>query len=153
MIAVPFLLNTVANFIVGLLIAKFLGPAEYGRYAIAISIAAMLQSIGFDWTRLSAVRFGSTETGAERPRIETTIAALFAGAGGLALLAAAIVKLTGVEIWVSPALLALAIVVGTVGRFSARSAATCSARSLRIGFEASMVRAKRALPSVYSWPQ
>ena len=128
MIAVPFLLNTFANFLVGLLIAKFLGPAEYGRYAIAISIAAMLQSIGFDWTRLSAVRFGSTETGAERPRIETTIAALFAGAGGLALLAAAIVKLTGVEIWVSPALLALAIVVGMVNGLFELSGAWLRAR-------------------------
>jgi len=37
MIAVPFILNTLASFVVGLLVAKFLGPAEYGRYAIAMA--------------------------------------------------------------------------------------------------------------------
>src|SRR5450755_698945 len=102
MIAVPFILNMFANFLVGVLVAKFLGPAEYGRYAIAISIGAMLQSIGFDWMRLSATRFCSDRRGVERLRIESTIALLFAGAAVLALGAAATVRLVGVELWLSP---------------------------------------------------
>jgi O-antigen/teichoic acid export membrane protein len=112
MIAVPFILNTLANFVVGLLVAKFLGPAEYGRYAIATSIGVMLQSIGLDWLRLSASRFCSDRRVAERPEIERTIALLFVGASAIALGVAAVALIAGVDLWLSPALLALAIVVG-----------------------------------------
>lgn len=128
MIAVPFLLNMLANLLVGVLVAKFLGPAEYGRYAIAISIALMLQSIGFDWMRLSATRFCVDSRGLERSRVESAIAALFAGTSVVALGAAAIVKLVGVDLWLSPTLLALAIVVAMANGLFELSGAMLRAR-------------------------
>ena len=57
MIAIPFILNTLASFLVGLMVAKFLGPAEYGRYAVAMAIGIVVQTLAFDWLRLSATRF------------------------------------------------------------------------------------------------
>ena len=54
-----FLLNTIFNFFLGLLVAYFLGPAEFGRFALALAIGAMTQSLVLDWIRLSALRFFS----------------------------------------------------------------------------------------------
>ena len=49
-----FALNALFNFLVGLLVAKFLGPAEFGRFAIASATAVIVNSGGFDWIRLAA---------------------------------------------------------------------------------------------------
>ena len=56
-VGIAFAANALANFLVGLLVAKFLGPTEYGRFAIAFAASVMINSAGFDWIRLSAIRF------------------------------------------------------------------------------------------------
>ena len=38
-VVLAFLLNVAFNFAVGLLVAKFLGPEEYGRFALALATA------------------------------------------------------------------------------------------------------------------
>ncbi|MFO1126327.1 MAG: hypothetical protein U1E25_14350 [Methylocystis sp.] len=55
-VLLAFLANTIVNFIIGLTVAKFLGPEEYGRFALAFSIAVVVQTALYDWLRLSATR-------------------------------------------------------------------------------------------------
>ena len=38
-LAITFALNTLFNFAIGLMVAKFLGPEEYGRFALALAVA------------------------------------------------------------------------------------------------------------------
>ncbi|BBU60291.1 hypothetical protein MSC49_02260 [Methylosinus sp. C49] len=68
-----FLANTVANFLIGLLVAKFLGPEEYGRFALAFAIGVVIQTGAFDWMRLSATRFYSTRVREAEPAIRATL--------------------------------------------------------------------------------
>jgi O-antigen/teichoic acid export membrane protein len=55
--AALFLLNAVANFVLGILLSAFLGPAEFGRYATVALGAQTLAAALFDWLRLSSIRF------------------------------------------------------------------------------------------------
>ena len=38
-----FTVNSLLNFVVSLLVAKFLGPAEYGRFVLALSASVVIQ--------------------------------------------------------------------------------------------------------------
>ena len=49
LIVVSFFSNTAVNFVIGLLLARFLGPADYGRFALTLAIAVVLQTVAFDW--------------------------------------------------------------------------------------------------------
>ncbi|MBI1867782.1 MAG: oligosaccharide flippase family protein [Methylocystis sp.] len=73
-----FFANTLANFVIGLLVAKFLGPEEYGRFALSFAIAAFVQMAVFDWLRLSATRFYSERARAREPVIRATLDTAFA---------------------------------------------------------------------------
>jgi O-antigen/teichoic acid export membrane protein len=73
-----FLINSVLNFALGLLIARFLGPAGFGEYAIAAAVSVVLNVLFLDWIRLSATRFYSNETRQNEPKIRGTLDALFA---------------------------------------------------------------------------
>ena len=66
-VLLAFLANSATNFVIGLLVAKFLGPEEYGRFAIAFSISAVVQTALFDWLRLSATRFYSVRVRDQKP--------------------------------------------------------------------------------------
>lgn len=118
-----FLLNTVFNFILGLLVAYFLGPEEFGRFALALALGAMAQSLIFDWIRLSALRFFSGVAHLKRPSLAPTLDLSFAIlAVGLAVLAAAIL-LSGVDLPPSRALFGVAIAASIAnGLFDYRSA-------------------------------
>ena len=86
-----FLSNTAFNFLIGLLLARFLGPDQYGRFALAVAIAAGLQTVAFDWARVATTRFFAHEAGTDdrrlRPTVETMLAFLMGVTGGLGLLA------------------------------------------------------------------
>ena len=73
-----FLFNTLCNFGIGLIVAKFLGPAEYGRFALTLAIALTIQIALLDWTRLCAVRFYSERVRAAEPTIRATLDMAFA---------------------------------------------------------------------------
>jgi O-antigen/teichoic acid export membrane protein len=76
-VVLTFLVNTIFNLIVGLIVAKFLGPAEYGKFALAIAVMTFGQTLAFEWIRLSAVRFYSEQSRRESPGIRATLDAAF----------------------------------------------------------------------------
>lgn len=78
-VLLPFVINSGLNFALGLLIAYFLGPAEFGRYAIGAAIIVLLNTALLDWIRLSAVRFYSLKTREGQPEIRATLDVLAAG--------------------------------------------------------------------------
>ncbi len=77
-VVLTFLVNTIFNLIVGLIVAKFLGPEEYGKFALAIAVMTFGQTLAFEWIRQSAVRFYSERTRREEPKIRATLDAAFA---------------------------------------------------------------------------
>lgn len=78
-VLLPFVINAGLNFALGLLIAYFLGPAEFGRYAIAAAIIVLLNTALLDWIRLAAVRFYSLKARESQPEIRATLDVLAAG--------------------------------------------------------------------------
>ena len=76
-VVLTFLINTIFNLIVGLIVAKFLGPAEYGKFALAIAVMTLGQTLAFEWIRLCAVRFYSERTRSEAPGIRATLDSAF----------------------------------------------------------------------------
>ncbi|MBL8587089.1 MAG: lipopolysaccharide biosynthesis protein [Methylobacteriaceae bacterium] len=111
-VAVTFALNTAFNFVIGLLVAKFLGPAEFGRFALATAIAVFVNSALFDWIRLAATRFYSQRARDEQPATRATLDLVFALVASALGVGALAVILSGVELQLSGALLAMAIAVG-----------------------------------------
>ncbi len=106
---VPFLLNSLLNFVVSLLVAKFLGPAEYGRFVLALSVGIVLQTLLFDWLRLAATRFYSEHDRHARPEIRSTLDAAFAVLAALAIFAAFALWALRLDLPLSHDLAALAV--------------------------------------------
>lgn len=88
LIAGTFILNAGLNFVLGLALAAVLGPAEYGRFAVAAMVAVVLGTAGFDWLRLSATRFYTEAGRTGDPALRSTLEAGWWGAA-LAILAGA----------------------------------------------------------------
>jgi O-antigen/teichoic acid export membrane protein len=85
-----FALNAILNFIVGLLMARFLGPEAFGVYALAFSLALLIGGFGLEWLKHAAIRFYAPDAaGAERLllRLHASLAvsAVIVGAAGLLL--------------------------------------------------------------------
>jgi O-antigen/teichoic acid export membrane protein len=72
-----FTVNSLLNFVVSLLVAKFLGPAEYGRFVLALSASVVIQLLLFDWLRFAATRFYSERDRLQRPNVRATLDAAF----------------------------------------------------------------------------
>ena len=88
LVILTFTVNAAFNLALGLLVAHFLGPEDFGRYALAQAIGIMLNTAAIDWVRLSATRFSSPRTDAEAPEVRGTLEAAFAVSSlGVALLA------------------------------------------------------------------
>ena len=101
--------NILFNFAIGLLVAKFLGPEEYGRFALAYATAIFVQTGFFDWIRLGATRFYSERIRNEEPALRATLDFAFAViATGLAA-GACLLLFTGVRFTLSYDLIALAL--------------------------------------------
>jgi len=64
--------NILFNFVIGLLVAKFLGPEEYGRFALSYATAIFVQTGFFDWIRLGTARFYSERIRSEEPALRAT---------------------------------------------------------------------------------
>ena len=76
-----FVINALFNFVIGLVVAKFLGPEEYGRFALALALGLVIQTAVFDWIRLSAIRFYSERTRQDEPEVRAMIRDYLAGQG------------------------------------------------------------------------
>jgi O-antigen/teichoic acid export membrane protein len=105
-----FLFNVLCNFAIGLLVAKFLGPAEYGRFALAFAIALAVQSAFFDSLRLGATRFYSERVRKEDPTLRATLDVTFIVIAISMGIAASLLFLTGVHFTLSNGLIALALI-------------------------------------------
>ncbi len=108
-VLVAFFVNVLFNFAIGLLVAKFLGPEEYGRFALALATAMAVQAGFFDWMRLGATRFYSERMRGEDPSLRATLDVAFAiVTTGLAVGSAALF-FTGVHFPLPNSLIALAL--------------------------------------------
>ncbi|MGU3362414.1 polysaccharide biosynthesis C-terminal domain-containing protein [Methylobacterium sp. M6A4_1b] len=85
-----FVLNAGLNFILGLLIAKLLGPADFGLFALATAGAIVANTVLFEWLRLSATRFYSARVRLDEPWIRQGLDRAYAVLA-LALFAAAVI--------------------------------------------------------------
>ncbi len=104
-----FFLNVVFNFAIGLLVAKFLGPAEYGRFALALATATAVQAGFLDWVRLGATRFYSERSRGEEPALRATLDIAFATITVALAVGSALLFTTGVHFPLSDGLIALAL--------------------------------------------
>lgn len=109
LIAIPFILNSLFNFAIGLLVAKFLGPAEYGRFALALSTAIVIETLCFDWLRLSATRYYSEQDRTSRPEIRATLNLMFAVIAVIVLAAAGMLAFAQISLPLSKGLVLLTI--------------------------------------------
>lgn len=118
-----FLLNTIFNFMLGLLVAYALGPDEFGRFALALAVGVIAQTLVFDWIRLSALRFLSAGAHANRPEIEPTLDLAFAILAIAVMAIGAVFFLSGMDLPPSRLLFSAAIAVAIAnGLFDYRSA-------------------------------
>ncbi len=108
-VIVPFLCNTLMNFVIGLLLARFLGPAEYGRFALTVAVAMVMQTLCFDWLRLAAIRFYSERTRADEPHVRATLDTSFAIVIAALSLLAVLALLSGLDLRLSKGLVGLAV--------------------------------------------
>jgi len=79
--------NLLVNFFIGLVVAAFLGPESFGRFAVALGAGSLVQALFFGWLRLAAARFYSETTRTSRPDLRASLDAAFwtLGATSLAL--------------------------------------------------------------------
>jgi len=122
-VGLAFVSNALFNFFVALLVARFLGPAEYGRFAIAWASALLIDAVGFDWLRLSAVRFYSNRVRSERPAVRATLEACFAALAAVVALGALTLSLSGLDLPLSPGLIVMTALTGVAtGLYDLRTA-------------------------------
>jgi O-antigen/teichoic acid export membrane protein len=127
-VLLAFLANTIANFIIGLLVAKFLGPEEYGRFALAFAIAVVVQTALFDWLRLAATRFYSERARENEPVVRSTLDLCFLLVTlGLAI-STALFAFFGPELDFEGALILLALLTAVINGLFDYAAALMRAR-------------------------
>ncbi len=129
-VGIAFAANALVNFLVGLLVAKFLGPTEYGRFAICFAAAAIVNSAGFDWIRLSAIRFYSERARLERPEVRATLDDCVAVLAFLISLIVLAIAFSGVKLPLSTGLIAMAAATGVASGLYDYSTALARARFL-----------------------
>ncbi len=96
LISLTFFLNAAINFALGLVVAKILGPAEFGHFAIGATLALTLNSIVFEWLRLSATRLYGATARDSQPDLRASLnAAYLAGTLVLILVGAALLLFGG----------------------------------------------------------
>ncbi len=114
LIVCTFLINSVFNLALGLLVARFLGPQGFGQYALAASIAVALNILFLDWIRLAATRFYSPDSRRDDPSVRGTLDAIFIlSSFGVALTGGAALLL-GLDFGLTVALAACAPAMGIV---------------------------------------
>ena len=104
-----FVFNVLFNFVVGLAVAKFLGPEEYGRFALAIATAMAVQTAFFDWLRLGATRFYSERSRREDPALRATLDVCFATITFALAIGACVLAFVGAHFTLSRELIYLAM--------------------------------------------
>lgn len=108
-VVASFISNTLFNFVIGLLLARFLGPEDYGLFALAVAVAVLIQTLVFDWARLAAARFYSERVRRDDPTLRATLDASLALLVLALTLVAGGLLVSGITLPMSRALAALAV--------------------------------------------
>jgi O-antigen/teichoic acid export membrane protein len=108
-VLVAFLINTAFNFAIGLLVAKFLGPDQFGRFALALAVGMLIQTTTVEWIRLVAIRFYSERSRADEPELRATLDVTFAIIAVALAALTIIVMLSGAHFVLSNTLIGLAV--------------------------------------------
>jgi O-antigen/teichoic acid export membrane protein len=112
LVVIPFVVNALLNFVLGLLIALVLGPSEFGLYAIGAALTSLVNAAALDWLKFAAMRFytgsDTDEIRSLRHSLDTLIAGVTISLSGL--LVAAIVL--GVDFRLPATLVAVAVAAG-----------------------------------------
>ncbi len=116
--ALAFLLNACLSFALSFVVAALVGPDGYGRYGIAVALSVVVNTILFEWLRLSTTRYVSERSRAEEPDIAATLRAAY-GLMCVALgLVTSLLVASGLELHLTPTLVMVAALVGlTAGLF------------------------------------
>ena len=146
-IALAFAINALCNFIIGLLVARFLGPEAFGRFALALAVGVVVQIACFDWIRLAAARFGATRSGQIGSHTRATLDASFATVTLAVTIAGLGALLGGFDLSLSPELLGLALLAAVVNGFFDYQQALVRAR-FEDGLYARLLLTKNLLSAV-----
>jgi O-antigen/teichoic acid export membrane protein len=144
LVLAAFLINSVFNFALGLLVARFLGPEGFGQYALAAALAVVINTLFLDWIRFAATRFYSERTRRDHPGVRGTLDAIFILSSLGALVACGALLWMGQDFRLAMALAALTPLMGLCNGLFDYHAALLRARDDRRGF-ALMVIVKNLL--------
>ena len=103
--AIVFFLNSAANFVFGVVLSAWLGPAEFGRYATVALAATTLGGALFAWLRLASLRFSGDAEG--RREIAASLDAGYLAMMALLYLGVGAAAVLGWNFGLAPSLLAL----------------------------------------------
>lgn len=125
-----FAFNAIANFALGLGVAYLLGAEEFGAYALAAAAGTVLQTLFFEWLRLSANRFYGEKQVANDPGIIST---LNRGTGAIA----ALMSCVALAIYASGGVMGVAAVIAAMAPLVAISGGLFDYRTAlaRAGFQ------------------
>jgi len=127
---IAFAANSALNFVVSLLLAKFLGPAEYGRFVLALSASLFVQLLLFDWLRLATTRFYAHQDSSAGANTRATLKAVFLGLAAVAVFLAIVAYLARLDLPLTPDLAALAMIAAIANGVFDVAAALLRARFL-----------------------
>ncbi|MHB2167749.1 lipopolysaccharide biosynthesis protein [Alsobacter sp. R-9] len=124
-----FLVNSLGNFALGLLLAAALGPSAFGLYAVSVAGAGALASPALDWLRHAATRHAGRDgqDPAVRAALDAAVAATAGVLGALALVAV----VAGQAVLAHPGVAALAILFCTLNALFDYVSALARARFLQ----------------------
>ena len=146
-VALAFAVNALGNFIIGLMVAKFLGPEGFGRFALALAVGVVIQIACFDWIRLAAARFAATRSGQIGSHARATLDASFATVTLAVTVLGLGALLGGFDLSLSPELLGLALLAAVVNGFFDYQQALVRAR-FEDGLYARLLLTKNLLSAV-----
>ena len=131
-VIVAFILNAGLNFGLGLLLAKLMGPADFGLFGLATTGAVVLNTLVFEWLRLSATRFYSNRVRREEPWIRHGLDRAYAILAVLLLVASALCAVVGAT-----------VEMNTEGRFAIAAGAGLAAFGIGLfDYHAALTRAR-----------
>jgi len=115
LLAATFAINSALNFVLGLLIARLLGPEQFGLYALGAALMVLVYAVAIDWLKLSTMRFYSLTKRASDPTIRATLDAM-AALSALALIGILITAIVaGVDLMIPTAIASAAVAAGVLG--------------------------------------
>jgi O-antigen/teichoic acid export membrane protein len=115
LLAATFAINSGINFVMGLLIARFLGPEQFGLYALGAALLVLVNVFAIDWLKLSTIRFYTNAKRHSEPEVRATLDGL-AALCTLALIVPLLVAVAaGVDFRVPTAIATAAVAAGVIG--------------------------------------